>query len=127
MHDGMFKRMEYKGETYVDQYGYRKEQPIESRKMGFGSHDASKRSEFTLTRRTEQYREQLKAEKLLADKRCKEEMSNETSDGETKAAVPRPLTLYDRVTTGWAEPQQVGKKRALHPKEERVRGHDEER
>lgn len=39
---------------------YTKNQPLDSRKLGFGSHNAKNRDEFTLHIRTEQYRELLK-------------------------------------------------------------------
>ena len=42
---------------------YTKNQPLDTRKLGFGSHNAKNRDEFTLHIRTEQYRELLKAEK----------------------------------------------------------------
>lgn len=60
---GYFGKFTYtKGEEYIDRTGYLKKQPLESRKLAFGSHDASNRDEFTSHIRTEQYREQLKAE-----------------------------------------------------------------
>ena len=45
---------------------------------------------------------------------------------ETKVEV-RKKTLYDRVTTGWAEPLDVGKKTMRHPVEDRVRKKKEEK
>ena len=45
----------YAPDPYADKFGYLKSEPLDQRKLGFGSHDASKRSEFTLTVRTEQY------------------------------------------------------------------------
>lgn len=39
---------------------YTKNQPLDTRKLGFGSHNAKNRDEFTLHIRTEQYRELLK-------------------------------------------------------------------
>lgn len=56
-----------KGDTYVDKDGYIKTQPLDKRKLGFGSHDASKRDEFMSFIRTEQYRQQLKTEKGFID------------------------------------------------------------
>lgn len=57
-----------KGDTYTDKSGYLKTQPLDSRKLGFGSHDAAKRDEFMDFIRTEQYRQQLKTEKGFMDK-----------------------------------------------------------
>mmetsp|Transcript_82487 Transcript_82487/g.145569 ORF Transcript_82487/g.145569 Transcript_82487/m.145569 type:complete len:175 (+) Transcript_82487:60-584(+) len=63
---GYFHKMTYtKGEEYNDKLMYTKTQPLESRKLGFGSHNAKNRDEFTQHIRTEQYREQLKAEKKV--------------------------------------------------------------
>ena len=45
---------------------------------------------------------------------------------ETKVEV-RKKTLYDRVTTGWAEPLDVGKKTMRHPVEDRVRKKEEKK
>lgn len=46
---------------------YTKTQPLDKRKLGFGSHDAFKRGEFTSTKATERYRDVLRNEaKLLA-------------------------------------------------------------
>jgi hypothetical protein len=53
----------YASDMYQDKSGYVKTQPLDQRKLGFGSHNASCRDEFTTTIRTEQYREQLKTEK----------------------------------------------------------------
>ena len=44
---------------------YTKNQPLDSRKLGFGSHNAKNRDEFTLHIRTEQYRELLKVRDRL--------------------------------------------------------------
>ena len=47
---------------------YTKTQPIESRKLGFGSHNAKCRDEFMSHIRTEQYRSQLRAEAKTTEK-----------------------------------------------------------
>ncbi|GMI27882.1 hypothetical protein TeGR_g6753, partial [Tetraparma gracilis] len=43
-------------------------QPMDKRKLGFGTHDANKRGEFTSTRATERYRDLLVMEQQLMDK-----------------------------------------------------------
>lgn len=58
----------YVPDRYVEQLPYNKTQPSETRKLGFGTHDASKRDEFTQRIRTEQYRDLLKREKRLMGK-----------------------------------------------------------
>jgi len=61
---GHFGKFTYTSDNYADKMSYLKKQPVDSRKLGFGTHDASKRDEFTTTIRTEQYRQQLKFETL---------------------------------------------------------------
>jgi len=55
----------YASEPYKETMPYFTSQPVDQRKLGFGSHDASKRDEFMTGIRTEQYREQLKAESKI--------------------------------------------------------------
>ena len=55
----------YVPDRYADQLPYTKTQPHAQRQLGFGTHDAAKRDEFTQRIRTEQYREMLKREKRL--------------------------------------------------------------
>eukprot|EP00638_Chattonella_subsalsa_P005604 CAMPEP_0117752794 /NCGR_PEP_ID=MMETSP0947-20121206/11836_1 /TAXON_ID=44440 /ORGANISM="Chattonella subsalsa, Strain CCMP2191" /LENGTH=213 /DNA_ID=CAMNT_0005571541 /DNA_START=114 /DNA_END=755 /DNA_ORIENTATION=+ len=64
---GMFAKKEYAPEPYKEIENFRKSQPFEGRKLGFGSKDASKRGEFTATIRTEQYRETLKKEMRMIE------------------------------------------------------------
>jgi hypothetical protein len=63
-----FNNFAYKPSEYQKALSYLKEQPRESRKLGFGSHDASKRGEFSNTLRTAQYREKLKTEAEMSRK-----------------------------------------------------------
>mmetsp|Transcript_65709 Transcript_65709/g.181431 ORF Transcript_65709/g.181431 Transcript_65709/m.181431 type:complete len:177 (-) Transcript_65709:281-811(-) len=88
---GYFDKATYtKGEEYVDKLGYLKTQPLEARKLGFGSHDASNRDEFTSHIRTEQYRELLVAETAHTTIGGKEEEEESDDEGvsfsETSAA-----------------------------------------
>lgn len=53
---GMFAKVTYASEPYSEMERYTKTQPLDSRKKGFGSKDASRRGEFTSFIRTEQYR-----------------------------------------------------------------------
>jgi hypothetical protein len=52
----MFAKVTYASEPYSEMERYTKTQPLDSRKKGFGSKDASRRGEFTSYIRTEQYR-----------------------------------------------------------------------
>jgi len=67
---GYFIKLEHpKNEPYVElAEPYAKTQPIDKRKLGFGTHDANKRGEFTSTRATERYRDLLNMEKQLMEK-----------------------------------------------------------
>lgn len=62
------KSFVYMPDKYATQVPYQTTQPHDKRKLGFGTHDAHKRDEFTASIRTEQYRETLKREKILIDK-----------------------------------------------------------
>lgn len=64
----MGRAFDYMPDKYVEQLPYAKSQPSAERKLGFGTHDASKRDEFTQRIRTEQYRDLLKREKRLLGK-----------------------------------------------------------
>jgi len=60
--DGIFTKHEYKPDPYNDRTRYLESQPLDSRKLGFGSHDAWKRTEFTNTPRARQHAEVLRRE-----------------------------------------------------------------
>lgn len=68
--NGFFIKLEHpKNEPYVElAEPYAKTQPADKRKLGFGTHDANKRGEFTSTRATERYRDLLVQEQKLMDK-----------------------------------------------------------
>ena len=57
---GTFSKYEYKNNPYQATVPYLKRQPLNTRKLGFGSRNATVRDEFTSYIRTQQYREQLK-------------------------------------------------------------------
>ena len=52
-------------DSYQDNNGYRITQPRADRRLGFGSHDANRRDEFTLDIRASQYRELLDKERFF--------------------------------------------------------------
>ncbi|CAM9967424.1 unnamed protein product [Laminaria digitata] len=66
--NGHFSRLEYKSEPYADMEKFSKTQPLDKRKLGFGTKDAFRPGEFTATIRTEQYRDLLRAEKAIMEK-----------------------------------------------------------
>lgn len=59
---GYFQNISYKTSTYTQGNKYIETQPRDQRKMGFGSHDARRRGEFTSDIRARQWREKLKTE-----------------------------------------------------------------
>lgn len=64
-----FSRLKHpEGEPYVAVPLYIEAEPIDTRKAGFGSKDASKRDEFTNFIRTEQYREMVRKEQASLEK-----------------------------------------------------------
>lgn len=89
-----FSYSKYAPEPYVTTYPYMDEQPLESRKLGFGTHDASKRSEFMMHIRTEQHREQLKKERKF------ENMKQQSGDDHEAPDLPQldPDSLDDFTT-----------------------------
>jgi len=93
----------YASEKYQETNPYFKTQPPDKRKLGFGSHDASKRDEFMTGIRTEQYREQLKSEakilKEIEESNKAKGLAVEVSLEKTESAPPHGLKvvkhLYD--------------------------------
>ncbi len=64
--NGFFMKLSYHSEPYTERAEeYRKSQPLEKRKLGFGSHDAFKSGEFTSTKATERYRTVVRNESNL--------------------------------------------------------------
>ncbi|KAF1773895.1 hypothetical protein JG688_00001140 [Phytophthora aleatoria] len=65
---GYFEKKSYASDPLQDNTAYLKSQPMDARKSGFGSKDASRRDEFMSHIRTEQYRETLHTEMKILDK-----------------------------------------------------------
>lgn len=71
---GLFSKLEYHQEQYTEiAEQYTKTQPLDKRKLGFGSHDAFKSGEFTSTKATERYRYCVKNEMKLLDRHQKKQ------------------------------------------------------
>ncbi|RYG68299.1 hypothetical protein EON64_05480 [archaeon] len=64
---GYFTKKSYVPEGYKEGIKYITTQPLDQRKLGFGTKDAHKRDEFSSNNRTEQYRETLRKEKEMAE------------------------------------------------------------
>lgn len=62
---GYFSKLVYQHEEYFQQIPYTKTQPLDQRKLGFGSKDAFKTDEFTNTIATEVYRDTLRKEQKM--------------------------------------------------------------
>jgi len=60
---GYFSPFSYATDTYQDSNKYIVTQPRDGRKLGFGTHDANRRDEFTLDIRAKQYRQLMQQEK----------------------------------------------------------------
>jgi len=76
-----FSKLEYPdGEPYVAAPLYIEAEPIDARKVGFGSKDASKRDEFTSYIRTEQYREVVRKEQPLLEMSQQQQQQQQIQD-----------------------------------------------
>lgn len=104
----MGRAFDYMPDKYVEQLPYAKTQPFGDRKLGFGTHDASKRDEFTQRIRTEQYRDLLKREKRLIAKNValdksiaarisamQDSSKVQEQDERLKVGLDAPRHLYD--------------------------------
>jgi len=60
---GYFSPFQYATDYYQDSNKYIVTQPRDGRKLGFGTHDANRRDEFTLDIRAKQYRQLMQQEK----------------------------------------------------------------
>jgi len=73
-HNGYFRKLKYHAEPYIELgEKYTKTQPLDQRKLGFGSHDAYKSSEFTSTKATDRYRSLVHKE-LIQSERSKDKI-----------------------------------------------------
>ena len=105
-HDGYFYKLNYQHDPYTEiAEQYSKTQPLEKRKLGFGSHDAWKSGEFTSTKATERYRDVVKKESKHFDKQKDDEhITNLKNKLDEKRTPPKdkfgndlkePKFLYD--------------------------------
>jgi hypothetical protein len=80
---GYFEPKTVASEPYTLGQGYRLSQPAESRKTGFGSHDARKRDEFSLQIRQDQYKENIEKETRF-QATCQKKQEAKAASGDTK-------------------------------------------
>lgn len=77
---GYFKQMDYSSQPFLEIAKYIEIEPVASRKMGFGSKDARKRSEFTLDMRARQFKERVKSEEVYINNQLAQSTSIEPED-----------------------------------------------
>lgn len=65
--EGYFQNMKFQSDAYQSNKAYIQIEPLNSRKLGFGSHDARRRDEFSSDVRTRQWREKLQSEKVYTE------------------------------------------------------------
>jgi hypothetical protein len=100
---GQFHKLSYLGGEYNDKSGYLQEQPMEGRKLGFGSKDANKRGEYSGHIASEQLRATIKSEKRTAEKGPKSPLqiaalqSVSSSTGSPKLPPSSPINLFDSI------------------------------
>lgn len=96
---GYFDKKTYSSDPLQDTSMYLKTQPMDKRKAGFGSKDASRRDEFMNHVRTEQYRETLDTEMQILEKQKKSEPAQQLDELDKARKFPEGLDetkhLYD--------------------------------
>lgn len=90
---GYFHKKTYTSDPLLDNTMYSKSQPADSRKLGFGTHDAHRRDEFMSHIRTEQYRETLTREMQIIEQQKKEEDDEDEFANDSNASKPFPKGL----------------------------------
>lgn len=96
--NGLFFKLKYDSEPYIEtSETYSKTQPLANRKLGFGSHDASKTGEFTCWKTTERYRSVVKQENKLLESHRDEKKEREILQKLPQGA-PRPPKNRDGKT-----------------------------
>lgn len=91
-----FSTPEFKSDPVVGIIKYSVVQPLEGRKLGFGSHMATVTDEFSSTIRTQQWREVLKSESIVEQDRLK---AMEKKEQERRTRFPKLNTKEaNRVT-----------------------------
>jgi hypothetical protein len=119
----LFRSYEYKSDPFKPAVPYSKTQPMENRKLGFGSHDAHKTDEFTNVIRTETYRYQLKQEFKHINKVNKNLLAGEEQKGDAeKVEDDDAPTLYEILHSKEADLFGSDRRRALRQKK-RNTGH----
>lgn len=91
---GYFQKTTYASDPLQDNTMYVKTQPVDKRKLGFGTRDAHRRDEFMSHIRTEQYRETLTREMDIVEKQKDDARHDNDLDAEllmTTKGFPKGL------------------------------------
>lgn len=88
---GNFGANTYTGSQYDIGTTYLNKQPLDKRKLGFGSHDAKRRDEFSNQAKQSQYKEKIRAEEKFLDSCLKKEIEA----GTVKETDPNAPTAAD--------------------------------
>lgn len=101
--DGNFSKLTYSPSPFKETVSYLTTQPLESRQKGFGTHDAHKIDEFTMTTRAEQHRENVNKEfvNIVGKQNLKELISNQ------EEALQRHLLMTAPASTQFPYGQRV--------------------
>lgn len=131
----LFVPFKYTSDPWKPQVKYTKTQPLENRKLGFGSRDAFKTDEFTNTVRTETYREQLRRENQILNMQMdqrdqmlgiKNDAGSKNGEGKNDAAEEDldelDTTLFSRINSKKHEVFGVDRRQALRARKRRL-GH----
>ena len=101
---GYFSPFSYATDSYQDSNAYIVTQPRDQRKLGFGTHDANRRDEFTLDIRAKQYRQLMVQEKNW-EKDCirrREERAHSAPAGPVSdSATMASSDSLDRLASGF--------------------------
>lgn len=92
---GYFSTYNYSPDNYQDTNGYRVTQPRENRQLAFGSQDANKRDEFTLTVRALQWKQVLEHDNKFTKARLE---SEEKKAAETAHSHLLSTSAYNPMT-----------------------------
>lgn len=97
--NGNFGKLTYASSLYKEVNTYISTQPLDKRKRGFGTKDASRRDEFTSSIRTEQYRQGIRKEmsilKAPSEPVCIERSNTAPPMLLSESGTLRRETLYD--------------------------------
>ena len=105
LRNGYFSRLHYHNEEYTEiAEQYRKTQPLDKRKLGFGSHDAFKSGEFTSSKATERYRDCVRKETKLLDRHRRENGETKSIE-QAKAKAPTRKPPKDKFGENLTEPK----------------------